>query len=284
MKKSILLVSLLGLIIGLTTSSSVFLYQTGIAGYTGAPGEQTCNSCHGGGSAANASISITSVPSFSNQQYHPDSVYAISITASAANFNSYGFACEILDSANFNAGSMIKAGTGVKFLNAFGRKNAVHTTPKNGSTASFTFTWQPPAQGKVTIHTIANAVNGNNNTTGDFVLQPVTLSLTSIPVTTETISTVGLTHNYYHAFKQCLVFPNPAHAGTQISFMLETGDRITVELYTSAKMLVREISNDVVQAGEYRKFVSLLGLAPGAYFLTVKGEKHATTQKLLIIN
>src|SRR5690606_310259 len=105
MKKSITFLSLAAVLIT-ATSAIVLKYSTGIAGQTASPGETSCNSCHSGGSSASAGITITAVPSFTNNEYVPNTNYTIIITAQADGFSRYGFGCEILGENNANIGTM----------------------------------------------------------------------------------------------------------------------------------------------------------------------------------
>jgi hypothetical protein len=132
------------LILFVATSSVSVKSSSGIAGYTGAPGSfGTCGNqgCHGGGSSATSGVTITSVPSFSNNMYKPDSTYQVIIQTSAAGFNRYGFDCEILTPGGTNAGVISASlSAGVKTLQAGGgRRDAVHSSPRFG-TGGVTFT------------------------------------------------------------------------------------------------------------------------------------------------
>src|SRR5437868_274035 len=102
---------LLVLITLIGTSAFILKNSTGIAGYTGSPGEATCANCHAGGNSAASGITITSVPAFTQNvnsefEFLPDSTYKIIITAKASGFSRFGFACEILDDQNLDAGVM----------------------------------------------------------------------------------------------------------------------------------------------------------------------------------
>ena len=143
MKKTLLSFSLI-LIAILGSSAFIKKSSSGIAGYTGSPGEGTCANCHNGGSSASSGITITAVPAFSvninsETEYQPDTTYQITIETAASGFSKYGFGCEILTPSVTNSGTMSAPGAGVKFLNSGAKRNAVHTTAKNGTSAQFTF-------------------------------------------------------------------------------------------------------------------------------------------------
>jgi hypothetical protein len=266
-------------------TTAFVVYNTGVAGYTGAPGEGTCNTCHGGGSSSASGVTLTSIPSFSLDQYKPDSTYQITISVSAAGFNKYGFGCEILNNSLVNAGTMKNAGAGVKFLNAFnGRRNAVHTTGKFGASVNFSFQWTAPSvPDTVTIYVMCNAVNANNNTGGDFPLQPFQLSLTPVPVPQDTsnVDTTSI-REISAAVKRVSVYPNPARDIAEVSYTLEKGGDVVVSVYSVSGKLAREERFSQVAPGAHSAFIDIHRLARGAYFVCVTGPDDRPVRKLLI--
>lgn len=276
--------------------SSAFILQSnnGIAGYTGSPGEITCSgngSCHGGGSSATSGITITAVPAFSvninsDTEYMPDTTYQITVQASAAGFTRYGFGCEVLNTSNTNAGTLQNAGTGVKFLNSGGKRNAVHTTPKTGNAiASFTFKWVAPSGGDATFYAIANAVNGNNNTGGDFVIPPVSMNLVAAPTPTPPpdTSTVGLKENYFSPVTAVSVYPNPAASLTNISYYSKTSSMITVELIDIKGVLVKQLYKQEETPGQHSQLLNIAGIESGVYFIRLLSDNKKVSQKLVSI-
>ena len=297
MKKTISTIILAALII---IGASAFITKksaTGYAGYTGSPGEQTCSgggACHGGGSSSVSGITITSVPAFSvngnsDTEYLPDSTYQINLTVSAAGFTRYGFDCEILDINSANAGTMQNPGSGVKFLNAFGRRNAVHSTPKIAATgiASFTFKWKAPVSstGDATIYAIANAVNGNGTTSGDFVLSPVTKLLvegTPPPPPIDTTSTVGV-KEIFSSVSKVSVFPNPANDITNISYNLSQPKTITIQLIDIKGNVIKQLYNQENEPGFHTQILNLQGIASGVYFIKTSADQQKVSQKLITV-
>lgn len=156
------------------------LNSGGKAGYTGSPvSSGTCGSCHAGG-IGNTTVNIQANPSFVNGTYQPNMNYRISVTVQNQNYSHFGFACEILDSLNQEAGVMSNPGPGVKLANSpAGIMNATHNAVKSGSgSATFEFDWQSPQEGDVTFYVGANAVNGNGSVSGD---KPTTFSYSIFP-------------------------------------------------------------------------------------------------------
>jgi hypothetical protein len=268
----------------LATSSGV-LQSTGIAGYTGSPGETSCSNCHGGGSSAASGVSITAVPSFSLNEYMPDSTYQLAITVEAAGFTMFGFGCEILDSLNQDAGNMQNNGPGVKFMIATknGRKNATHTGIKTGSLVTFNFDWTAPSSGRATFYVAANAVNGNNNFQGDFPLPPVSLTLRPAKQAADTsVIDVGIGENMSHA-KKARVFPNPASGSVHLAYTLTGSTAISFELADVDGKTLRKFPAEKKEPGEHLKRISLENIPEGLYLIKANASGKVFFQKRLIV-
>lgn len=275
--------------------SSAFITKSsnGISGYAGSPGEGTCSSCHGGGSSAASGITITTSPAFSvninsETEYMPDSVYQISIAVEAASFTHYGFASQILNNSNTNAGTFQSLGAGVKFLGPTNKRSMVHTTPKIGSSGqgvTFTYNWKAPSGGNATIYAIANAVNGNNSTSGDFVISPVSLNLVAAPTPTSNTDSVGvgIKKIAFESVSAVSIYPNPANSLSTLSFYLNENKLITVELIDIRGTLVKELHNQQQEAGSHALFLNLNGVASGVYFIRTLADHQKVSQKLITI-
>lgn len=260
-------------------SSYVILSSSGIAGYTGSPGESNCASCHSGGSSSSSAISINSIPSFSNNEYVPGTTYTIEITVSASGFSKFGFGCEILSAANTNAGLMQNQGAGVKFLNAGARKNAVHSTGKSGTgSAVFSFEWVAPQSGAATIYASGNAVNGNNSSSGDFPLSPVSLALQAqVP-----IDPVGI--NESNALLGAMhVYPQPANGITQLNYTLKQSGFIEIRICDLNGKELKHLIEGEQEQGPHSKLLNLDELSEGVYFIKLIGENQLLSQKLIIL-
>jgi hypothetical protein len=278
MKKPILAFLLVVILLFSTTAFVVkSKYSTGIAGYTGSPSEGTCSSCHGGGTSAASGITITSLPAFTGNQYIPGTTYTITVDLAASGFNKFGFGSEILNSSNINAGVMQNPGPGVKFLNSGARKNAVHTTPKNGTgAASFSFEWVAPTSGGATVFVGANAVNGTGGTGGDFTFNS-SLSLT------ETIG-VGVKEHTSQSVSNVLIFPNPVTEFTNLSYVLNKTQTIHVQLTDLTGKIVKEIYTETQNAGYQSKIIDLNDVSSGVYFIITNADNQKVSQKLITVN
>lgn len=278
MNKKITIAS--ALLVLLFTSTAFVKQQNGISGYTGSPGEFTCSSCHSGGSSAASGTTISATPSFSNNEYVPGQNYTITVSLAASGFNYFGFGCEILTDANVNSGSMHNQGAGVKFLNAGARKNAVHTTPKNGTGgASFSFEWTAPSGTDITtIYVAGNAVVNDNNRFNDFPLAPAAMLLTA----QEPLDPTGIDAQASTVSKFA-VYPNPANGVTQISYYLSQPQRTVVELLDLNGRLAKSFDGRAQQPGIQTQFIDLQGLQPGLYFVRLNAGGRKVAQQLLSV-
>lgn len=160
---------------------------------TGAPGEQLCSGCHGGGSYS-GTVEIDGLPStvIAGETY----TITLTTTATAGNPITGGFQIVALNSSNQNVGDLIVvngAETGTE--TSGGREYMEHRGDKSfsGNSASWTFDWQAPnGPNGANLKMYFSAVMANNNSgsTGDvmvnsnysFTLQaptPPTVSITN---------------------------------------------------------------------------------------------------------
>jgi hypothetical protein len=289
MKKNITIV-LAGIITILAASRFGIKQSTGYAGYTGSPGESTCANpgCHGGGSSSAKGVTITSSPTFSNDQYVPGTLYTLSVTIGATGFSWFGFGCEILDTNTANAGTMQAQGSGVKFLNAGSRKNATHTTPKSGTdAATFVIKRKAHELEKATIYVCGNAVNHNNTTTGDLPI-PAKFELLAVPPPEDTTSTVDTTtsikKNIPEPLSQVNVFPNPASGFTTISYVLKATSTVAIQLTDIGGRQVRQFFKTAQNPGEHSEILNLYTVPRGVYFVKIVVNELPVASKLLSVN
>lgn len=262
--------------------------NSGMAGYTGSPGEQTCagGGCHGGGASGAQTITVTSIPTFSNNEYVPGTTYSISVTISGAGaaFTKFGFGCEILNSSNVNTGTLQTVGSGVALQNAAnGRRNATHTSGKLGSGgATFTFNWKAPAvgAGDAMFYYCGNAVNNNGSTTGDLPI-PGSFTLNE-GIVTNTVTT-GLTEKNATVVSKVEVFPNPSSDYVTVSYSLKESKVVSVELFDINGKMLQTLSEANQQAGSYEKVISLQGVEKGIYFIRINSNGQQASQKMLIV-
>ncbi len=245
------------------------LNSGGKAGYSGSPGSfGTCANCHSGGSGT-TSISIQSNPTFNNNQYLPNTLYKMQIVVSNPNLNGYGFACEILNSSNANAGTMSNPGAGVQLVNSGQRKNATHNSIKTGSgSATFEFDWTSPDSGEVTIYVGANAVNSNGGTSGD---KPTNTSLALSASSPTSKSTVDNKKDFF-------IYPNPVNN----EFFIQSNELIQNLwiLDRNGKSYPTTFQN---LNGKYKVIINEY-LASGVYLVQIKTENQKVYYQKIYVN
>lgn len=260
--------------LGWITLSSSYDDDNGKAGYTGAPGEQTCNTsgCHTG-SALNSqggTLEI-SAPGLTNWEYVPGQQYTISVTVGQSGRSLFGLCFEALQSNGDNAGTLA-AGAGshilTKMVSGFNRKSVTHLLNGGASANShtFTFTWTAPATniGNVTFYCAGNAANGNGSDSGDFIY---TTSQVVTPSSVTSVEEVAAT-------AAIEVFPNPFTNEIRMNYSLPKSGFLSAEVYDLTGKLVANLMNKNVFAGDYSETFDLSELSSGNYFihLSLNGE------------
>ncbi len=150
-----------------------------IAGYTNAPSESNCTSCHSGTLQSNPAAMIHNT-SFIGSGYFPDSTYSMTLAFKNSGTSKFGFSITCLDEAtNSPIGTLATIGTKVQSSTAtFSSKLRTYITHTSSGTATtstdsiyWTFSWKAPATiaGNVIFYAVVNATNGNNATNGDVV-------------------------------------------------------------------------------------------------------------------
>ncbi len=273
---SILFVSVLVLLTGFITSSK---NSGGIAGFTGSPAEGKCSACHSGGSSISSSAIITSIPSFTANQYVPGTTYTITIGIDAVGFSNFGFSAEILSSTNANIGIMQNPGTGVQFINAGnGRKNATQTTPKNGSNnVNFTFEWVAPASGVATIYVCGNAVDLGGGTGGDLANISTSMALT-------TATTTGVKENTSIIISNINISPNPISGVMSVSYLVNQTQNICIQLIDINGKVVKTLLNENQTSGFHSSTANIQDVTKGVYFVKTSANNQKIAQKLIVVN
>ncbi|MGZ3883734.1 MAG: choice-of-anchor V domain-containing protein [Bacteroidia bacterium] len=272
----------------------------GTAASTGAPGEvHTCSQsgCHGagngssssGGLADNAgpgSMSITSIPAMTGNQYTPGVTYSMIVTVSETGKAIFGFDAEILDNSgstnlmvNNTAGTLtITNPAKTHLVQAFGtgRATVTHTTNAGlaANTATFGFNWKAPASGIVNIY--GSSVAGNNDNLPNaqdnvylFYKQvsPAVTGLNDIATTAPEIELV----------------PNPAHGKLFVSFATQPGENLSIQLLSMEGKYVKSLANEKAEDALFKRDYSIDDVSAGLYLLQVRSE-HTVFCKKLVVN
>lgn len=150
------LFSLAGLatIISLTSSSNA---SQGVMGAAAANG--SCGSCHGNSASAATVINVSGIPAAG---YTPGSTYPVTLTITNAAKSGAGF------DLFFTAGSITGNPAGTMLMMAGKEMHHTQRFPMTSGVYTCNFNWTAPAAGgMVTLTVLGNAVNSNNNDSGD---------------------------------------------------------------------------------------------------------------------
>lgn len=162
-------------------------------GYTGAPSENACNSCHTGTlrTAGTNWLKIKLLGNFTGNGYIPDSTYTLTVTYRESGRARYGFQITCLTAANDPAGTFTATNTRVKRVTAsvsgktreYIEHTSTGTSPVVSDSVAWTFSWKAPSAnlGNLVFYVALNATNNNSNSSGDsiftkkFTVAPSTL-------------------------------------------------------------------------------------------------------------
>jgi hypothetical protein len=180
------------------------------AGYTNAPSESNCTSCHSGSliTSGNALNNFTLTHNFTGGGYIPDSTYNITVTYSESGISRFGFQITALTSDSDDpAGDFASGGSRTRRLtrNYSGKTRVYIEHTSTGSsttstnTATWNFDWTAPNSnvGDVTFYAVVNAANNNGGNSGDkiyaktFTFSPSTLLPVATASTQDTIICEG---------------------------------------------------------------------------------------------
>jgi len=183
--------------IGLFISASVYTYEAGpSSGYTGAPGNSDCSSCHSCTPITSGSvwggITLTrvggSLASITANASNP-----MSLSFSSSTSTKFGFQlCVLPSSASSTTASVgsLSAGTStlVQTTSTTSPARAYLSHTSSGSaassgTATWNFNWITPASysGGATFYVVINEADGNSSSSGDQIYLK-TISTTVLPV------------------------------------------------------------------------------------------------------
>lgn len=278
MKKKIALGIIVIVSVGLL--SFVVISKNGKAGYTGSPGENSCNQCHNSFALNSGNGSIYITTNIPNDLYVPDSVYEISVTVAKPGVNLFGFGLEVLDSDQSNSGLLIVTNSlRTHLLNAAnGRKNMTHKL--NGGafadSAVFTFNWRAPSTnvGPVTFYYTGVCADSSNSNSGDYVYKGLH--------TINSTSTVGI-DEANHIFSSLSIQPFPNGRLIDVLFHLKVKMDVNISLYALDGKLIQTQNYLQEDAGEKAFVIYMNDMNQGVYIIKVMVGNQMITKKFLWI-
>ncbi len=165
MKKLIVL----GIFFSGVITTQVFTRSAGAdPGHTGAPGDNTCVSCHGGNvNNAPARPVIKLLESGTEvSAIEPNTDYTVEITYSIGGMNNRaGFQLVALNQNNQNTGSLI-VGTGTRLVNGGQRTYITHSSARSGANVAWTATWNSGEVSPTDVVTFYAASRSNAQVAG----------------------------------------------------------------------------------------------------------------------
>ncbi len=199
------------LLSGMIISSSILTIKSkssGLsAGYTGAPSETTCTSCHSTYSLQTSGTNHNKIKltgNFTSGGYIPDSTYKIIVTYKETGKSRFGFQVTALKDQTGSyptpAGSFTSKDTRTAaFTQTAGSTTRYYiehtstgTSAVSTDSVSYVFEWKAPSSnlGKVKFHLVLNVANDNNNDQGDYIYTKsfVISPASSLPVAKAKIS------------------------------------------------------------------------------------------------
>lgn len=250
-----------------------------MAGYTGSPTELTCRSCHNtyGLNGGSGTMTITTTPSMTADQYLPNTTYTISITLQQSGINLFGFGVEILDVFNANAGTInILNSAETKTVSFGGRTNVVHQH-NAGLTSSgiktFSFEWTSPMSGDVGIYTSGIAANNDLTVASDYAYSTSLLLTNPFDGIEE-----------YEWRSKISIYPNPTISGwCNLNYTLQTTSFVKIELLTLNGILVSKLIDEIQLAGEHQLKLTLPeDIEKGIYLLSVQSNHQRINKRIII--
>lgn len=150
-------------------------------GYTGAPSEGDCTSCHAGTlrTAGAKWGRIRLIDNFTGNGYIPDSTYTLAVSYRESGRSKFGFQITCLNSSNAPAGTFTATSTRAqrvtRTINSLTREYIEQSSSgTSGVTSDSTiwfFSWKAPStnQGNLTFYVALNATNSNGQNSGDSI-------------------------------------------------------------------------------------------------------------------
>lgn len=232
---------LIGLSFIIILSSAMMSGNGPGGGYSNAPNESNCTSCHGGSvkTVGNNWKRVHLYGDFTGNGYIPDSTYNITISHKQVGKSKFGFTTTVLDQNNSPVGTLTAVGSRnsktTTTVSGQTRQYIQHTSTGTASVATdstnWTFQWKAPSTnvGKVKFYVIVMSTNSNSSSDqGDSVyaktfeiapssLLPVaTASVSSGPYCTNTgIQLSGSGTNSPTSYSWRLTGGNPSTSSSQ---------------------------------------------------------------------
>lgn len=245
---------------------------------TGSPlssGSCSVGGCHDSGTF-NPSVQIELLKdNVAVNKYLPGETYEmkVTITAGTGNPSGYGFqAVALRSSNNGNTGSWATPPAGVqKITLSNGRTYVEHSEPKTGSNF-FEVEWTAPAIGigDIKFYAAGNAVNLNNESTGDGANTAQLTIEEDIPISVKTEQQI----------LDFSIFPNPVQEVLNLKIGSRYAERIELKITDVNGKTVQTQRFDLAE-GPNEENINVGNLAKGLYLIQLINEHEVATQTML---
>ncbi len=165
-------------VVALLTCATLFLSNnsTPPVGVTGAPGENTCATCHNPQNPnLDGNVTLTGMPAVIT----PNTAYVLTVTSTNPNGAAVksGFELTILNSSNQQAGTVVPGNSTSTVVSSGGRQYWKHSggalTYPASNMVTWTGTWTSPTMPPnttITYYVACNVANGNGSSSGDLIV------------------------------------------------------------------------------------------------------------------
>ncbi len=269
-------------------SSGGFAVSMG-EGITGAPGDvkqangnaKTCQFCHNGGSY-NPTTKIellNEAGTAAVTRYEPTKNYTIRVTVTPGAGAPVGYGFQLIDIRKSNSanikGFLAQQASGLRISTLTSGAQANRTYAEHASWSVpniFNVKWKAPAAGTgaVVFYAVGNAVNGNNDISGDNGTASVNIEFA------ELTSNVNELANAV----QMSVYPNPTTEGLMLQIASKKAQQLQVRISDiSGKTILAE--NWSLQVGENNKSLNVAHLPKGAYMVQLVDNQDIVSKKIV---
>lgn len=258
-----------------------------LPGYTGAPGELTCNTagCHTGNNLATNVSTITLAPfgspSISNGiQANTQYIMTLNLNVGSG-YPTYGFEMTAVDENGNGAGTFTTTTPAFSTVQSANGKSYLTHGGTNGasSTTAYGLKWTSPATvpAEVNFYIVANYANNDGTNQGDQIVQRI------YKATTAGFFTVGIESVDIDKLSEINIFPNPAVDHVNVEFFADQSTNISVELFDLQGKKLQTLLESPASMGNNSFQANIdQNLGTGLYLVKVNTENNSYFKKLFI--
>jgi len=288
MKKKITL-TLLAIVLTTTIfTTKVFTYDSGAyTGYSGAPGDATCDisSCHdsyalniaGPGSVI---TKLTDSTGEAVNTYHPGSAYNVIITVSYTGRSTFGFETTVRKTSNNTQIGTLTPGIGVQYCpypyNVVNYITHEYSSISGTNSRTWTSTWTAPGSdvGNIEFYSAGNAANGDGAVDGDYIYTTHLLLTYSSTIVVAGIGQQPIAHIVN-------VYPNPCPDVLHAVYSLQEPVKVVISILDLQGRVVKNLSSQYAIAGVQQIDANVNSLTKGVYLLKVEAQGQDSYFKIV---